>query len=55
MSEKRGPLPPKKNMNRNFEVECVAAVRPKRDEVMGRWAQLYNNELHSLFLSAKYC
>jgi hypothetical protein len=55
MSEKRGPLPNKKNMDRDFEVECVAAGRPKRDEVMGRWAQLYNKEIHNLFLSAKYC
>jgi len=55
MSEELGPLPKEKTMSRDFEEECVATSRPKRDEVMGTWVKLLNNELHNLFLSTIYC
>lgn len=42
-------------MSRDFEEEYEATSRPNRNEVMGAWGKLRNNELHNLFLSAKYC
>jgi hypothetical protein len=55
MSEELGLLPKEKDMTRDFEEDCVVTSRPKRDEVMGAWGKLRNNELHNLFLSAKCC
>jgi len=54
MSEELGHLPNEKTMSRDFEEEYVATSRPKCDEIMGAWEKLRNNELHNLFLSAKY-
>jgi len=55
MSEELGPVHKEETMSRDFAEEYVATSRPKRDELMEAWGKLRNNELHNLFLSAKYC